>query len=141
MATPSSGAISLYDVLIEQGLNGTISLNDAVCRNYAGAPSGQISMSQLRGKSKLALWVASNTKGYGRRFITLGLSGVGGVSSHGWVSNPNGISATQTSATSFTFGNASTAVNKTGTYRFTVTRGTESLSIDVGVSVPKTGSK
>lgn len=139
MATPSSGAISLYHVLVEQGLSGTISLNDAVCRNYAGAPSGQISMSQLRGKSKLGVWVASNTTGYGSRSITLGLSGVGGVSSHGWVSNPRSIRVTQTSATRFTFGNASTAVNKSGTYRFTVTRGTESLSIDVGIVVPKTG--
>ena len=140
MATPS-GAISLYDVLVEQGLSGTISLNDAVCRNYAGAPSGQISMSQLRGKSKLGLWVASNTSGYGSRVITLGLSGVTGLSSHGWVSNPNNISVTQTSATSFTFGNASTATAKNGTYRFTVTRGTESLSIDVGINIPKTGGK
>ena len=139
MATPSSGAISLYHVLVEQGLSGTISLNDAVCRNYAGAPSGQISMSQLRGKSKLAVWVASSTRVYGGHVIGLGFAGVGGVSSRGWVSNPNSITVTQTSATSFTFGNASTAVNKSGTYRFTVARGTESLSIDVGIVVPKTG--
>ena len=141
MATPASGAISLYHVLVEQGLSGTISLNDAVCRNYAGAPSGQISMSQLRSKSKLALWVASSTQVYGGHVIGLGLAGVGGVSSHGWVSNPSSISVTQNSATSFTFGNASQSVNKSGTYRFTVTRGTESLSIDVGIVVPKTGGK
>lgn len=130
MATPSSGAISLYHVLVEQGLSGTISLNDAVCRNYAGAPSGQISMSQLRGKSKLGIGATTSGTGVGGHTYNLTLSGVSAVSSHGWVSGGGGIIVQQQSATAFRFTTNRTGYSS-GTYRFTVTRGTESISKDV----------
>lgn len=56
MTTPS-GQIALSDVNTELGYSSTatISMNDAAVRNLAGVPSGQISMSNLQGKS--AVWV------------------------------------------------------------------------------------
>lgn len=55
MALPGSGAISLSQVNTELGLAATtaISLNQTNVRNLAGVASGQISMSNLHGKSSL----------------------------------------------------------------------------------------
>lgn len=50
MATPT-GQISLYDVRTELGRGGQISMGDGDVRQLAGRPSGQIAMSDLRGKS------------------------------------------------------------------------------------------
>ena len=52
MTTPS-GQISLNDVNVELGVAGTttISMNQTNVRTLAGVPSGQISMSNLQGKS------------------------------------------------------------------------------------------
>lgn len=50
MATPT-GQIGLYDVRAELNRGGQISLGDGDVRQLAGRPSGQIAMSDLRGKS------------------------------------------------------------------------------------------
>ncbi len=50
MATPT-GTISMSQVMSELGISGATSLNDSDVRGLAGKPSGQISMSDLRGKS------------------------------------------------------------------------------------------
>lgn len=60
MTTPSSGVISMNDVLAElrvanPGRSVTISLGDADVRNLAGAPSGQIGLSNLYGKSSFTV--------------------------------------------------------------------------------------
>ena len=59
MALPASGAISLNNVNVELGLSGTaaITMNDSAVRSLAGVPSGQISMSNLQGKS--AQWTGT----------------------------------------------------------------------------------
>lgn len=52
MTLQSSGAISLNDVRIElQNPSATVSLNDAAVRSLGGVPTGQISLSNLYGKS------------------------------------------------------------------------------------------
>lgn len=53
MTLPSSGAITLNDVNIELGRSSgaSINLNDTDVRALSGVPSGQISMSNLHGKS------------------------------------------------------------------------------------------
>lgn len=59
MTLPSSGAISMNDVNVELNRSGTttISLNDADVRALAGVASGQISMSNLYGKSNVGeIW-------------------------------------------------------------------------------------
>lgn len=60
MTTPSSSVISMNDVLAElrvanPGRSVTISLGDADVRNLAGAPSGQIGLSNLYGKSSFTV--------------------------------------------------------------------------------------
>ena len=50
MPTPT-GQISMSDVMSELGISGATSLNDSDVRGLAGKASGQISMSDLRGKS------------------------------------------------------------------------------------------
>lgn len=51
------GTISLNDVNVELGLSGTttISMNQTSVRTLAGVPSGQISMSNLQGKSNVVV--------------------------------------------------------------------------------------
>lgn len=53
MALPSSGPISLQDINVELGRSPTAKLdfNDPDVRTLAGKPTGQISLSDLRGKS------------------------------------------------------------------------------------------
>lgn len=53
-ALPSTGQISLNDVRVELGRSNQISLNDTDVRKLAGKTSGQIAMSDLRGKSNNA---------------------------------------------------------------------------------------
>lgn len=55
MTLPSSGTISMNNVNVELDRSGTttISLNDADVRALAGVPSGQISLSNLYGKSNV----------------------------------------------------------------------------------------
>ena len=52
MTTPT-GTISMYDVRVELGLSGQISLNDSAVRNLAAKGSGTISLNDLRGKSAI----------------------------------------------------------------------------------------
>jgi len=54
MTTPT-GTISINDVRNELGISGTTSLNDSDVRGLAGKSSGQISMNDLRGKTKTLL--------------------------------------------------------------------------------------
>ena len=54
MPTPT-GTISMSDVMSELGISGETSLNDSDVRGLAGKTSGQISMSDLRGKSNTIL--------------------------------------------------------------------------------------
>lgn len=74
MALPSSGAISMSQVRTELGLTGSISLGQSEVRALAGKPSGAISLSDLRGKSAVAL-TATLTCGY--RAEVVGEKGVG----------------------------------------------------------------
>ena len=78
MTLVSSGAIGLYDVNIELGLSGTatISLNDTAVRTLAGVASGEISLSNLYGKSNrvaLSYTITTNTQE-----LSLPLSSIGG---------------------------------------------------------------
>lgn len=59
--TLPAGQISLSEVNVELNLSptATISLNDAAVRSLAGVPSGQISMSNLQGKSNNPYFFAS----------------------------------------------------------------------------------
>lgn len=54
-ATPT-GKIGLYDVRVELGRSGQISMNDSDVRKLAGKTSGQIAMSDLRGKSNQIIY-------------------------------------------------------------------------------------
>lgn len=51
MALPTSGQISLLQVRTELGLSGQISLASGAVRSLAGVASGQIRLTDLRGKS------------------------------------------------------------------------------------------
>jgi hypothetical protein len=67
MTLPSSGQISMNDVNVELDRSGTttISLNDADVRALAGVPSGQISLSNLYGKSNVGEnWSANLVAGF-----------------------------------------------------------------------------
>lgn len=65
MALPTTGPISLGQVKEELNKTGSISLGSTDVRNLAGKTSGQISLSDLYGKSA-AIWVkVGNTYGIG----------------------------------------------------------------------------
>lgn len=65
MALPTTGPISLGQVKEELNKTGSISLGSTDVRNLAGKTSGQISLSDLYGKSA-ATWVkVGNTDGLG----------------------------------------------------------------------------
>lgn len=80
MTMPSSGAISLSQANVELGYSSTanISLNTAAVRTLAGVASGAISISNLYGKSNLA--VVSYTFTSNTQNASLNLSGLGGYS-------------------------------------------------------------
>lgn len=63
MTLPSSGSISLYQVNVEMQRSGTatLSMSDGGLRDLAGDYSGEISMSQLHGKT----WVVAGSSDYG----------------------------------------------------------------------------
>lgn len=67
MTLPASGQISMNEVNVELDRSGTtqIALNDADVRALAGVPSGQISMSNLWGKSNVGEnWSANLVAGF-----------------------------------------------------------------------------
>lgn len=70
MTLPTSGSLSMLQVLDElrtmnPGRGLPISLGDADVRSLAGVPSGDISMSQLYGKSAGSALVATGNNDYG----------------------------------------------------------------------------
>ena len=74
MPLPTSGSISMSQVLTELSLSGAISLGQAEVRNLAGVASGAISMSNLHGKS-----AATHT-----HVLTVGAWAINGVGSRGF---------------------------------------------------------
>lgn len=75
-ATPT-GTISLLDVRNELGMGGQIDMNNANVRKLGGRPSGQIAMSDLRGKSNklnYKLTVGSVTGDLSQDMNTVGFS-------------------------------------------------------------------
>lgn len=95
MTIPSSGSISLGDVLNELRVSNSgraypISLGDADVRALAGVPSGDISMSSLYGKSAVLALQATGNNDSGFEST---VSGAGSVSAYPSVSYSGGSGA------------------------------------------------
>lgn len=73
--TLPAGQISFSQVNVEilQPATATLSLNDSTVRNLAGAPTGQISMSQLQGKTYVRYGTPSGSFSY-PGFVYLAIS-------------------------------------------------------------------
>ena len=96
MTTPSSGEIRMSHVATEISAGYPLSLTDSRVRTLAGVPSGQISLSQLRGKSA-ALRATGNSASAFKDSRT----GAGTVSCNPSVTNVQGGTAPYTYNWSF----------------------------------------
>lgn len=112
--TLPAGQISLSEVNVELGYSATalITMNDTAVRNLAGVPSGQISMSNLQGKSANSYFII-----YGGPKTTSGVNTVGSFSG-GIIASEQGTVVTGTIGTGPTnqisyFSNDGTIVTST----------------------------
>lgn len=134
MALPTSGAISMADVMTELRIANPsraypISLGDADVRNLAGVASGPISLSNLYGKSSFVVTGASDTAtrstvgGAGTCSCFPSVNVIGGAApiTYSWsfVSNPNSCTLVNQTIAQCTVGHTY-AINTDGNASATV---------------------
>lgn len=141
MPLPTSGDISLNDVAIELGRasGAAITLGETEVRSLAGKATGDISLSDLYGKTKAAISYAS-VSGSGANGSSLYYNytvKTGCTTSGAWVSGGSYIVVTKMSNTQYRFYCNRQDWTATGTYRVTATPtgGGISAYVDRAVSV------